>query len=325
MKRKRVGLIGCLLVLALLPVAQAWQPHNYDTPFPDGDLSDWKIYQRVITDPRDDSLLSGVEMRDISVTWDADFLYVSAIYDQNTSNSIQTLIYLDVLPDPGFVGGYWGGIGGVVPGSLCFSPPYSPDFVIERTDGNHLRTLYVDNSMKEYDLNLSVTGSTSGTPPASNCTIECAIPWNTLYGLGPELVSPGATLGVAGGMCYTGWRALDVAAPLAEYGIPNSTWFLIYEMAKVTIDGDNDGLPDRCVTPLITRIQHEGTGSELSFSNLTLNASYEVDRSTNLSSTNWESAATFDLLGATNEVPVVIKTVGDDGKGTSFFRLRGTF
>ena len=117
----------------------------------------------------------------------------------------------------------------------------------------------------------------------------------------------------------------DIAAPLAEFDHPFATWVTVFEMARVTIDGDNDGLPDRCVTPLITRIQREGGGSVLSFSNLTLNASYEVDRSTNLSSTNWESAATFDLLGVTNEVPVVIKTIGDDGKDTSFFRLRGTF
>ena len=78
---------------------------------------------------------------------------------------------------------------------------------------------------------------------------ELAIPWDALYGLGPGIVPPGATIGIVASICWD-------PEPDSELGgdsAPSNVTAILPEIdnfCQVQVDADMDGRPDMEITPV---------------------------------------------------------------------------
>jgi hypothetical protein len=72
---------------------------------------------------------------------------------------------------------------------------------------------------------------------------ELAIPWDVLYGLGPGLVPTGTKIGVVASVCWDPEPDGELGGDSAPNNV-SATLPEIDNFHEVTVDGDNDGVPD---------------------------------------------------------------------------------
>ncbi len=185
------------------------------------------------------------EIQALYATWDSTYLYLG-VRGVATGNS--WLLYLDT--DPGGPNGQTDlrAINAWERGATFSASGFKPDWELgayQHQGGfdsqSFFRILsatttanYTDSILKAFD-----PGHSFGLDGGS----ELAIPWNTLYGLGGGHVPTGATLGMVASLAWDPEPSGELGGDQAPNNV-SAVAPAIDNRTLVTIDANNDGLPD---------------------------------------------------------------------------------
>ncbi len=219
------------------------------------DETEWLECGELLDDPDDDSGWHPPtepemnELYGLYIDWDEDFLYL-AVNGQVDGNS--WLLYLDV--DPGTANGETDltAIDSWERGTSFTASGFAADF---QYGCYQHQSAYDSDSFFSIDSATTTTALTDSIVSAFDSMhnfgtdggSEIAIPWNVLYGLGPNAVPVDAEISLVASICWDpepdGELGGDSAPSNASAALP-----VLDTVYTVTIDDDGDGVPDVCGT-----------------------------------------------------------------------------
>ncbi len=207
------------------------------------DAGEWGTYEEY--DDGDSEWANENEIASLHVSWDAHYLYLGL---QGRVNDNSWLLYLDVDPGSEHGASDLSAIDAWERGTVFTAPGFAADFQYgarQHQTGDDAQSLWrIDSATHAVDISAAaimafdpdhVHGDAGGS--------ELAIPWNTLYGLGPRSVPAGARIAVAASLCWD-------PAPGGMLGgdsVPNNRSAVLPVIDHVLtydLDLDNDGVPD---------------------------------------------------------------------------------
>ncbi|MBU1158430.1 MAG: hypothetical protein KKE24_03740 [Candidatus Thermoplasmatota archaeon] len=211
-----------------------------NSPYPDGDISDWTSSETAILDSDGDSNSPGNEIVCLYVSWDADFFYVALDYIINTGYA--AIVYVDAIPNFGADNvstlPSW-------PRHLAFMDgDFDADLMICRYEDSTVGIWRILSNAAVIDIAISCMPTASGAADGSGATIEVGIPWNILTGQDPGRVLPGNIIRM--GAVITGGDNTNVwdCAPDSLLYTMWYDWAKMYNFYDFCIDCDLDGYPD---------------------------------------------------------------------------------
>jgi hypothetical protein len=209
------------------------------------DPAEWTAGRRYVNDPNDSQWTSANEIDALYIMWDASYLYL-AIDGQVSGNS--WILYLDT--DVGGPNGQtdltaidtWERgatftAAGFRPdlqwGTYQHQGPYDSSSLFRLTSPSTSQDL-TSQAILAFDAQ-HVFGTESGS--------EIAIPWDVLYGLGPNRVPENTSVGFVASICWdpepSGQLGGDVAPNNRTAVLP-----VVDSFAWLPVDNDGDGVPD---------------------------------------------------------------------------------
>jgi hypothetical protein len=212
----------------------------YHSPDVDCSMTGWATSEMAVDDADDDSLYPGNEIEEMYITWDADSLYVAVTVTVDPPPDMYpVIVYIDA---------YRGATGATNVSAMDswsrhydFQDGFSADYMLVgyNTMGG---SIFECRRLLSNDATTDITGSVAGL--FDGAVMEVAIPWNTMFGLGPGVVPSGATLRVIGTITVgDGSNAGDSAPDNTLYPSWNGWSHLAYYYDFV-LDADLDGTPD---------------------------------------------------------------------------------
>lgn len=255
MHKVRGARLAAPLVAALVLGTTVVWATTYHTITVDGTTSEWAADEKTPADSASDSLYgSNNELSSLYVTWDAQKLYLAFDYkawntgvmvlvESGSSGGAQNLC------KPGYGGAYPANLKG--PGFDLMVAFFAPASASKPAVSVH--TLSASGST---DVTLK-TGVQSTINDTANTTtfvhsgsVEAAIPWNTIYGLGAGTVPKGATLKlvgvIRGGKDNDGLGDVnpDPAGAVIKDACGGTKVTTLDAFHTVTVDSNGDGTPD---------------------------------------------------------------------------------
>ena len=213
----------------------------FDSPYPDGDLSDWHSSEAAAYDSDSDCSYTGNELLCLFVAWDADNLYVALDYTIMTGYS--AIVYIDTIPGVGasnvsaFSSTAWNR-------HLEFMDGFEADLMICRYGVETLEVWRITNNAVVTDISGVCCPAGSGAADGSGATIEVSIPWISVFGIGPGLVATGATIGMVATVSASDCTNVYDAAPDSELSQVWNGWTKLSYFYDFCVDCDLDGYPD---------------------------------------------------------------------------------
>jgi hypothetical protein len=211
----------------------------YHSPDVDCSMTGWAASEMAVDDADDDSYYSGNEIEEIFITWDADSLYVATTVTLDPlPDFYPVIIYIDAYPGSGATNvsaiGAWNR-------HYDFQDGFAADYMLIGYNTVSGSTFECRRLLGD-DTSTDITGFVAGI--FDGAVMEVAIPWNTMFSLGPGVVPSGATLRVIGTITAgDGSNAGDVAPDNALHPSWNGWSHMAYYYDFV-IDADLDGTPD---------------------------------------------------------------------------------
>jgi len=219
-------------------------PHTINV---DGDISDFSPDELILDDPDNDSLWANNEINEIYLTWDTNKLYMGYVYKLQDNAIIIPMNFslgdgmFDINSSPSWARNFQ--FSGVLAEVM---------FVNWNADATIMNLLRLRSNTDEVgpqdlavNIKLKKSSDQSGMDVVS---VELEVEWNTLYGLGPGKVIPGASLYlvaiIAGGDNANGGDS----APHNE-SVDGDGPGLIRRYFSVSIDANTNGVPDKNVSP----------------------------------------------------------------------------
>jgi len=209
------------------------------------DPAEWTAQRRIVNDPNDSQWTSANEIDALYLVWDATYLYLG-IDGQVSNNS--WILYLDTD-----VGGPSGetnltAIDSWERGATFTASAFRPDLQwgtyqhqgpfdsssLFRLAGPTTSSNLTSQALVAFDSQHGF-GAQSGS--------EIAIPWDVLYGLGPNACPPGAKIGIVASICWDPEPAGELGGDVA----PNNRSALlpvIDSFRYLSVDNDGNGVPD---------------------------------------------------------------------------------
>ena len=254
----RRHLAATVTVLMLLVAATALS-NSYNTPTIDGRVStlegDWETDERAGRDPRDDSRYypDHGDLVDLWVTWDEMNLYFGVRTTNGPANDPGNgyVVYIDTDAQEG------------ITGATDFT---SADFYPRRLT---FSTMGADAIFGVWNLDQGSHGVRHCTNPSSTVPIEgaftqinpgfqhieCAIPWDGLYGLGAGVVPEGTVLRFVAAIVGPDNTGAYDALPTTTSGMesdpatPQGAYTDLDLFIEIPLDEDGDGVPDTNYPP----------------------------------------------------------------------------
>ena len=215
----------------------------FDYPFPDGDLSEWSRSETAVDDSDSDSRVSDNEIRSYSVTWDGEFLYLSLDYTVTAGNAL--ILYIDSIPGSGASNvSAFSGDASTWSRHLEFFDGFAADLMLCRYEDDLPQLFRITSNVVATDITTDLIPACSGSADGSDSVIEAAIPWNSIYDLGPARVPEGATMRMVTVMTYsTDTNMFDCSPDSVIFPLYND-WGELYYFYDLCLDCDMDGYPD---------------------------------------------------------------------------------
>ncbi len=211
----------------------------YHTPDVDCSMTGWATSEMAIDDADDDSNYDGNEIEEMYVTWDAEYLFMAVTVSMDPPPDIcPVIIYIDAIPASGATNvsaiDTWAR-------HYDFENGFAADYMLigyNTMMGSSFECWRLTGNSDITDITGYVAGIFDGA------VMEVAIPWNTLFGLGPGVVPAGATLSMIGTMTLgDGTNAGDVA-PENTLDSQWNGWSHLSSYYDFVLDADLDGTPD---------------------------------------------------------------------------------
>lgn len=234
---KRVLLVAAILALFVsLPSARPFKSPVVDGAIT-GDGTDWDADDLAVDDPLGDTTWGPNDIDNLWVTYDAFYLYIGVRYRIDNNAMI-------VLLDSG------SGTGASNINTLDwyarnfnFPDSIKADYIVANWNGSPLGVRRITSNTTTVDVTTECLTANAAKGDFYQ-EAEIAIPWNTIYGLGPGLVKPGTLVRVvaliAGG---DHWNGPD-SAPDNPGMNGAGTATTLYNFFRLPVDRGADGYPD---------------------------------------------------------------------------------